>query len=62
MINHQPLGKSAPNIFQIKVHFLLLLLASATCFCLDKAEWHVRDVTTANYSDPGISYEKSIGK
>ncbi|HEX5023792.1 MAG TPA: hypothetical protein VFV68_00910 [Agriterribacter sp.] len=62
MLNHQPLGKSAPSIFSTKVHFLLLLIASTTCFCQDKEEWHVRDVTVASFFDPGISYEKSIGK
>ena len=45
-----------------KTPFLLLLLASANCFSQNDAKTDIRDVTKLNFFDPGISYEKRIGK
>jgi hypothetical protein len=45
-----------------KTPFLLLLLASANCFSQNDAKTDIRDVTKLNFFDPGIIYEKRIGK
>ena len=38
------------------------MLASANCFSQNDAKTDIRDVTKLNFFDPGISYEKRIGK
>ena len=45
-----------------KIPFLLLLLAATTCFSQNETKTDIRDVTKLNFFDPGISYEKRIGK
>ena len=45
-----------------RTHFLLLMLVSITCFSQDDGSNDVRDVTKATFLDPGISYEKRIGR
>lgn len=45
-----------------KIPFLLLLLAATTCFSQNETKTDIRDVTKLDFFDPGISYEKRIGK
>ena len=45
-----------------KIPFLLLLVAATNCFSQNETETDIRDVTKLNFFDPGISYEKRIGR
>ena len=45
-----------------KIPFLLVLLAATSCFSQNDTKTDIRDVTKLNFFDPGISYEKRIGK
>ncbi|HEU4859926.1 MAG TPA: hypothetical protein VFT15_08830 [Chitinophagaceae bacterium] len=45
-----------------KIPFLLVLLAATNCFSQNDARTDIRDITKLNFFDPGISYEKRIGK
>lgn len=45
-----------------KIPFILLLLAATNCFSQTDPKTDIRDVTKLNFFDPGISYEKRIGK
>lgn len=45
-----------------KNNFLLLVLISANCFSQDKGNDDITDVTKLTFFNPGISYEKRIGK
>jgi hypothetical protein len=45
-----------------KIPFLLLLLAATDCFSQNDTKTDIRDVTKLNLFEPGISYEKRIGK
>src|SRR6187431_2530346 len=45
-----------------KIPFLLLLVAATNCFSQNETETDIRDVTKLNSFDPGISYEKRIGR
>jgi len=45
-----------------KIPFLLLLFAVTNCFSQNDTKTDIRDVTKLNFFDPGISYEKRIGK
>jgi len=42
--------------------FVLLLLISVNCFSQDNEKRVITDVTKATFLNPGISYEKAIGK
>lgn len=42
--------------------FCFLLFISNTCICQDTKNIDVTDVFKANFFDPGISYEKRLGK
>ena len=46
----------------LKSSLILLLLISGKCFSQDDIGNNIRDVTKATFFDPGISYEKSVGK
>jgi hypothetical protein len=45
-----------------KICLPLLLVISMNCFSQDKETAGIVDVTKATFLDPGISYEKAIGK
>ncbi len=45
-----------------KMLLLLLILISTNCFFQEKGNPDIRDVTKATFLNPGISYEKRIGK
>ena len=45
-----------------KLVFLIPLVISTHCFSQDKSQSDVTDVTKATFFNPGVSYEKRIGK
>jgi hypothetical protein len=45
-----------------RIALLLLILISAKCFSQDNIYTDVRDVTKLTFFNPGITYEKRIGK
>jgi hypothetical protein len=45
-----------------KIFLLLMILISATCFSQNDKNTDIRNVTKVTFFDPGISYEKKIGK
>jgi hypothetical protein len=45
-----------------KTNLLLLILISANCFSQNKENADIRDVTKLTFFNPGVSYEKRIGK
>lgn len=49
------------NVFN-KISLFLLLLISMNCFCQSKENTDITDVSKATFFNPGISYEKRIGK
>jgi hypothetical protein len=45
-----------------KIFLLLVILIPATCFSQNDENTDIRNVTKVTFFDPGISYEKKIGK
>jgi hypothetical protein len=45
-----------------RASLLLIMLITTTCFSQDTIKTDIRDVTKATFLDPGITYEKRIGK
>jgi len=45
-----------------KIAFVSLMFCSITSFSQENKETDVRDITKATFFDPGISYEKRIGR
>ena len=50
------------NKIFIKLFFLMFLPVTTNCFCQDKDNTRLTDITKATFFNPGISYEKSIAK
>ena len=45
-----------------RIFFLLLILISTNCFSQLTGEADITDVTNVTFFNPGVSYEKRIGK
>jgi hypothetical protein len=45
-----------------RIFFLLLILISTNCFSQLTGEADITDVTKVTFFNPGVSYEKRIGK
>ena len=50
------------NLYLRNIFFFLPLFISVDCFSQDPGKTQVTDVTKATFFNPGISYEKKIGK
>ena len=50
------------TVFSNKIFLLLVILISANCFSQKDINTDIRNVTKITFFNPGVSYEKKIGK